>query len=134
MKIVEEVRLFRSFFSVCLRCHRQSNNSTCSLKKLVVSVYKMGFKALLMGRMKMTTQLEIVPGISTSKSERTLTKNMGIQQRASENTMKKKPVSHSHVFVQSAPQVRGVDARFIDGVKHAGVAEEDDEESHQIKT
>lgn len=61
MKIVEEVRLFRSFFSVCLRCHRQSNNSTCSLKKLVVSVYKMGFKALLMGRMKMTTQLEIVP-------------------------------------------------------------------------
>ncbi|TNN54723.1 hypothetical protein EYF80_035066 [Liparis tanakae] len=28
-------------------------------------------------------------GISTSNSERTLTRNMGIQQRASENTMKK---------------------------------------------
>lgn len=62
MKIVEEVRLLRSFFKVCLLCQRQSNSSTCSLKKLVVRVYRMGFKALLMGRMKITTQLEMEPG------------------------------------------------------------------------
>lgn len=62
MKIVEEVRLLRSFFMVCLLCQRHSKTSTCSLKKLVVKVYRMGFKALLMGRMKMTTQLEMVPG------------------------------------------------------------------------
>ncbi len=61
MKIVEEVRLLRSFFKVCRLCQRQSKSSTCSLKKLVVRVYRMGFKALLMGRMKMTTQLEMVP-------------------------------------------------------------------------
>ena len=61
MKLVEEVRLLRSFFKVCLLCQRQRKTSTCSLKKLVVKVYTMGFKALLMGRMKMTTQLEIVP-------------------------------------------------------------------------
>ena len=61
MKMVEEVRLLRSFFNVCLLCQRQSRSSTCSLKKLVVKVYRMGFKALLMGRTKMTTQLEMVP-------------------------------------------------------------------------
>ena len=61
MKIVDEVRLLRSFFNICLLCQRQSKTSTCSLKKLVVKVYRMGFKALLMGRMKMTTQLEMVP-------------------------------------------------------------------------
>lgn len=31
-----------------------------------------------------------IPGISTFNRERVLTKNMGIQQRASENTIKKK--------------------------------------------
>lgn len=66
INIVEEVRLLRSFFQVCLLCQRQSKTSTCSLKKLVVKVYRMGFKALLMGRIKMTTQLDIV----SKKSQR----------------------------------------------------------------
>lgn len=69
MKIVEEVRLLWSFFKVCLLCQRQGRTSTCSLKKLVVKVYRMGFKALLMGRMKMTTQLEMV---SKGEEERPL--------------------------------------------------------------
>lgn len=33
-----------------------------SLKKLVVSVYRIGFKALFTGRKKMTTQEVTVPG------------------------------------------------------------------------
>lgn len=36
-----------------------------------------------------------------------------------------KPVGHGHVSVQSAPQVCGIDAGFIDGVEHAGVGEDD---------
>lgn len=53
---------------------------------------------------------------------------MGIQQRVSEITMKKKSVGHSHIF----PQLRGIDAAFIDGIEHAGIGEDDDEESHQV--
>lgn len=45
-----------------------------------------------------------------------------------------KPVGHGHVFVQSAPQVCGIDPGLIDGVEHAGVGEDDDEESHHVQT
>ena len=43
-------------------------------------------------------------------------------------------VGHSHVPVQPAPQVCGVDASFIDGVEHAGVGEDDHQERHHVQT
>lgn len=43
-----------------------------------------------------------------------------------------KAVGHGHVSVQPAPQVCCINARFIDGVEHAGVGEDDDEEGHQV--
>lgn len=61
MSITELDKLFRSFLRVECLCHWHSSNSTCSLKKLVVRVYRMGFKALLIGRMKITTQDVMVP-------------------------------------------------------------------------
>lgn len=45
-----------------------------------------------------------------------------------------KPVGHGHVSVQPAPHVGGVQARFIDGAKHAGVGEDDHQERHQVQT
>lgn len=53
--------LLRSCLNLGCLCEWHHKSSTCSLKKLVVSVYRMGFKALLMGRMKITTQDVIVP-------------------------------------------------------------------------
>lgn len=43
-----------------------------------------------------------------------------------------KPVGYSHIFVQSAPQVCGIDASFIDGAEHAGVGEDDHQKGHQV--
>jgi len=43
-------------------------------------------------------------------------------------------VGHGHVAVQPAPHVRGVDARLVDGVEHAGVGHSDHHEGHQVNT
>lgn len=43
-----------------------------------------------------------------------------------------KPVGHSHISVQPAPQVGGIDAGFIDGAEHTGVGEYNHQESHQV--
>lgn len=61
MSMTELDKLFRSFLRVECLCHWHSSSSTCSRKKLVVRVYRMGFKALLMGRMKITTHDVMVP-------------------------------------------------------------------------
>lgn len=37
-------------------------------------------------------------------------------------------VGQSHIF----PQLCSIDSAFRDGVEHAGIGEEDDEESHQV--
>lgn len=43
-----------------------------------------------------------------------------------------KPVGHGHIPVQPAPHVCCINPRFIDGVEHAGVGEDDDQERHQV--
>lgn len=42
----------------------------------------------------------------------------------------KEAVGHSHVFVQTTAQLCGINTRLVDGVKHAGVGDDDDEESY----
>lgn len=57
-------KLFRSFLNMdLLRCLCSSCLSF-SLKKLVVNVYRMGFSALLIGKMNITIQEVTVPAIT----------------------------------------------------------------------
>lgn len=72
ISMTELDKLFRSFLRVECLCHRHSISSTCSRKKLVVRVYRMGFKALLIGRMKITTQDVIVPWREMEKTMKIL--------------------------------------------------------------
>lgn len=45
-----------------------------------------------------------------------------------------KAVCHCHILVQPSTQLCGIDACLIDGVKHAGVGHDNDEEGHQVKS
>lgn len=42
----------------------------------------------------------------------------------------KEAIGHSHVLVQPAAQIRGINSCLVDGVKHAGVGNDDDEEGY----
>lgn len=53
---------FLDKLSVFLLCTLEIDVLTLSRKKLVVRVYRMGFKALLMGRMNIATHEVTVPG------------------------------------------------------------------------